>query len=78
LKNKASRKAKADLLKTLREQAKVESFLPELPKIDPTAAPEGDNDTMPGEVAPAAPGSAAPDSAAAPASAAPVSVVPAP
>ena len=78
LKNKASRKAKADLLKTLREQAKVESFLPEVPKID-VAAPGADTDAVPGELAPPgedrAPASAvAPGAATAPGStAAPVS-----
>ncbi|MCB1089027.1 MAG: peptidylprolyl isomerase, partial [Verrucomicrobiae bacterium] len=42
LKNKKSRKAKAELLKSLREGAKIESFLPEVPKV-PGDAPELDD-----------------------------------
>ncbi len=38
LKNKKSRKAKADLLKSLKESAKIESFLPEEPEAE--TAPE--------------------------------------
>lgn len=41
LKNKVSRKAKADLLKKLRDDAKIETFLPELPKDAAAGETEG-------------------------------------
>lgn len=61
LRNKKSRKAKADLLKELRDAAKIESFLPKAEKVDeaPKMAPMS--------------GVAAPDSAAAASDAVPAS-----